>query len=243
MSQIARGPTLGEQVYIYIRDRIINGDYRPGQVLVESELAQKLEVSRTPVSNALIMLKERGLLEEQGSKLAVPVLTIKDVMDLYQCRLAFDGLATRMAAELISAKDLRRLEGNLQIWEEREGADDEDDFHALWVADLEFHDIIYQVTENRHLIRFAQISTDLLAVYRRNTILRLDEDESAKHPRTRHDVWLEHRHIFEAIKGRDPEVAEQAAREHIHNIIEHLEHMEVIKPVPDLSDGADEAPA
>ena len=170
MASIVRGPTLSEQVYSFTRDRIVNGFYRPGQVLVEAEIASELEVSRTPVSSALIMLKERGLLEERGGKLAVPELSIKDVVDLYRCRLAFDGLATRLASELIADRDLDRLEHHLQVWE-RPPTDD--DLHALWVADLGFHEIIYRVTGNRHLIRFAQIAHELAAVYRRNTIRRL----------------------------------------------------------------------
>ena len=199
----------------------MSGVYLPGQVISESELAKTLDVSRTPVSIALTTLLERGLLEQKNTKFTVPTLTLKDVVDLYTCRLAFDGLATRLAAETISDKDLQRLEHHLTVWE---NPPEEDDLHALWTADLSFHEIIYEVSNNRHLVRFAQIAAELAAVYRRNTIRRL-ENEGA---RSREDVRLEHQQIFEALAARDADLAEAAAREHIQNVIGQLEQMEVI---------------
>lgn len=223
MSSIVRGPTLSEQVYALLRDRIVGGQLRPGQPLIEAELAAELEVSRTPVSNALIMLKERGLLAERGGKLAVPVLTIEDIVALYRCRMALDALATRLAAEQITDEQLRRLERHLEVWERPSR---EDDLHALWVADLEFHQIIYQTTANRHLLHFGQISNELAAVYRRNTIRRLDRDGTGV--RSRETVRDEHRQILSALSDRDPDRSEAAARKHIDNVIAHLQRMEVI---------------
>jgi DNA-binding GntR family transcriptional regulator len=222
MEVISRNPNLSEQVYSYLKDRIIRGDYPPGKHVSEIELAQELKVSRTPVSIALTILTERGLLEHKAGKLFVPKLTLKDVIDLYQCRLAFDGLATRMAASLISKKDLSHLAKHLKVWEKPAK---EDDLYALWVADLSFHETIYRVSDNRHLIRFAQIASELAAVYRRNTIRRLGENNRQ---RSKEDVRLEHQKIYEALIAHDPDAAEAAAKTHIQNVIEHLNTMEVI---------------
>lgn len=225
MASIVRGPTLSEQVYAFLRDRIVSGAYGPGQPLVEAELAGELDVSRTPVSHALIMLKERGLLADRGGRLAVPVLSIGDVVDLYRCRLALDGLATRLAAERIADADLTRLERHLEVWERPA---DDDDLHALWVADLEFHQIIYRATANRHLIDFGQIASERAAVYHRTTIRRLDDDHEGL--RSRETVRDEHRRILEALVAHDPQRAEEAARRHIENVISYLDRMEVIPP-------------
>ena len=225
MAFISRGATLSEQVYNHVRERIISGDYQPGYTIIESELAQELNVSRTPVSNALIMLKERGLIKEHDGKIAVPRLNLKNVVDLYHCRWAFDSLATRLAATTIRRKDIKRLECNLQAWEKYS---EEDDKQALWVADLEFHDIIYKVSNNQHLLRFAQIATELVSIYRRNTILRLDNKAQAISNRSRSNVLEEHYNIFQALCNRDPEAAEHAASIHMRNVIAHLESIEVI---------------
>lgn len=211
---------MGEQVYTYIRQRIVNGFYRPGQTIVESELATALKVSRTPVSNAVIMLRERGLIEERNGRFITLDLTISDVIDLYQCRLAFDGLAAQLAATRITARELERLEGLLDAWGH---SSEESDSQALWVADLSFHGLIYQASDNQHLIRFSEIATDLLSTYRRVILDNLGRKEAAS--RAKSDVRREHERILEALATRDPHVSEEAAREHVRSVITYLERV------------------
>ena len=218
MPVVARGPNLGEQVFRLVRERIVGGHYPPGRIINESELAAQLAVSRTPVSNALIMLRERGLVEGRQGRLAVPRLDIDDVRDLYHCRLALDGLATRLAAERVTTADLA-------AWVEDDRGDDD---QALWVGDLGFHERIYGVSGNRHLARFARIAADLVAVYRHTTIRRLGEQPPTAEPRSRADVLDEHRCILEALRRRDPEAAEAAARSHIERVIAHLDTLDVV---------------
>ena len=222
---ISKGPALRDQVYIHLRDRIISGDFHPGEFLVEADLAEELKVSRTPVSNALVMLKERGLLEDHGGKAQVPILELADIVNLYWCRMALDGVAARLAATTISDLDLKRLQTHLQAWE---SPPRESDDSALWVSDLNFHNLIYEVTGNRHLMRFSQIAAELAAVYRRNTIRRLDEPGAGARQRSREDVRREHEAIFEAVRARDADGAEAAARAHIRNVIQHLERADLL---------------
>ncbi len=223
MQIISRSPTLSEQVYNFIRDQIIQGQYLPGKQLSEIELSQELKVSRTPVSIALSILVERGLLMQNSGKISVPQLNLKDVIDLYVCRLAFDATATKLAAELITKKELDQLAKELKVWE---NPAKEDDLYALWVADLSFHETIYQVSNNKHMIRFAQIATELASVYRKNTIRRLGSENQQ---RSKEDVRNEHQMIYEALVNHDAEAAETAAKQHIQNVINHLTKMEVIE--------------
>ncbi len=218
---IAKGPTLGEQVYAYIREKIVNDHYRPGQVIVESELAQELNVSRTPVSNAVIMLKERGLIEDRGGKLTVLDLSIRDVIDLYQCRLAFDGLAARLAAEWITDGELDALAGHLDVWEQVVEALDT---NALWVADLSFHELIYAASRNAHLQRFSEIATDLLSTYRRVILDNLAHAPDQQ--RGPEDVRREHEALYARLRVRDADGAEEAARDHVRNVVAFLERVE-----------------
>ena len=221
---ISRGPALRDQVYENLRDRIVSGELRPGQPLVEVELAAQLQVSRTPVSNAMVMLKERGLLEDVGGKLQVPILKLEDVVNLYWCRMALDGLAARLAAERITPKSLQTLEKHLKTWETPQRERDES---ALWVSDLDFHRLIYEVSGNRHLVRFSEMTVELAAVYRRNTIRRMTDPQS-RTSRSRDDVRAEHQAIFNAIATHHPERAEIAAREHIRMVIKHLEQADMM---------------
>lgn len=221
---VSRGPALREQVYDHIRDRIVSGSLEPGRVLVEVELAAELKVSRTPVSNALVMLKERGLLEDEGGRLRVPLLKLEDVIGLYWCRMGMDGIAARLAAQKITAKDLRLLEKYLKAWESPQR---EDDLSALWVSDLNFHQHIYKVAGNVHLSRFSEMTVELASVYRRNTIRRMT-DPTSRTSRSRDDVRAEHHAIFEAIAARNPDRAEEAARRHIQMVIKHLEQADML---------------
>ena len=221
---ISRAPALREQVYANIRDRIVSGDLEPGRVMVEVELAEELHVSRTPVSNALIMLRERGLLEEEGGRLRVPILTLPDVIQLYWCRLAHDGLASRLAAQRITASETQKLESYLRAWE---SPVQENDYSALWVSDLNFHQLIYQLAGNKHLLRFSETTMELGAAYQRNTFRRMTDPNSGTQ-RSRNDVRAEHEAIFVAIAAHRPDEAEQAARQHVQMVLSHLEQADVL---------------
>lgn len=224
---VSRGLALRDQVYNHIRDRIVSGELEPGHTLVEVEVAAELNVSRTPVSNALVMLRERGLLEDDGGKPRVPVLRLFDVIDLYWCRMGLDGIAARLAAEKIGAREAKVLEKYLRAWESPQR---EDDLSALWVSDLNFHQHIYKVAGNAHLSRFSEMTVELASVYRRNTIRRMTDPNSGT-SRSRDDVRAEHQAIFEAIVHRQPDQAEEAARQHIRMVIKHLGQADmVIKP-------------
>ncbi len=218
---VSKGPTLGEQIYELLKEKIVSGDYRPGSLLVESEVASNLNVSRTPVSNAFIMLRERGLLEYQSGRFYVAQLSLKSVIDLYQCRLAFDTLASRLAAEHITDADVCELEEYLKVWRE---ADKEEKAMTLWVADLRFHEKIYALSHNTHLIRFSNIAAELLALYRRSSIARLEiSGRATQVQRSREDVLTEHEAILDGLRARDSDYTEEAAREHIRRVIDNLE--------------------
>lgn len=231
---LERGPNLGERVYDVVRQRIVRGEYRPGELLNESELAAQLQVSRTPVSNALIMLRERGLVESRLGRLCVRRLSMDDVRDLFRCRVAFDGLATRLAAEQVTDLEVADLTADLDAW----SAAEPDDAQALWLADLGFHARIYRLSGNAHLVRFAEMAADLLAVYRHATILQLADRVAASAPRTRYDVERDHRDILAAIAARDPDRAEVAARRHIERVVAHLATLDLVVDPDDLVDFA-----
>ncbi len=235
MKVIEKGPTLGEQVYNFIREGIINDRYKPGQVIVESELAQELKVSRTPVSNAVIMLKERGLIEDRSGKFFVLNLSIRDVIDLYECRLAFDGMAARLAAERITSQELQGLASELGVWKQVVEAPDT---KTLWVADLNFHAAVYAASRNIHLRRFSEIATDLLSTYRRVILDNLSSRPDQQ--RTPEDVRREHEAIYEALSARDGDRAEAAARNHIGKVIEFLQRVQL--NFDTISFGVDPAP-
>ena len=105
MEPLALIPNLIEQVHLRLVDAIADGTLAPGERLTQEEVAQRLSVSRQPVSHALQLLKRQGLAVEIGKRgLAVAPVEPNRMRDLYQVRGALDGLAARLAAERVSGR-------------------------------------------------------------------------------------------------------------------------------------------
>src|SRR5271155_4652644 len=114
-SDITEAPLLTEAVYQQLIGEIVDGVLAPGQRIRQAALAARLGVSRAPVSHALQLLKQRGLVSESG-KMGVEVTPINSdrVRDLYQIRARLDGLAARLAAARtkvgeLPSKDIERV--------------------------------------------------------------------------------------------------------------------------------------
>jgi DNA-binding GntR family transcriptional regulator len=108
---IQRSKSLHEQVYEAVRTRILSGQVRPGERLVETQLAQELQVSRTPLREALRKLQQEGLLAaEVGGGLRVATLSIQDAIELYDCRLALEGFAIAAACQQATPDQLEAME-------------------------------------------------------------------------------------------------------------------------------------
>ncbi|MGY2894885.1 GntR family transcriptional regulator [Deinococcus sp. UYEF24] len=225
---ITKLPLIREQVYLHLLNCIISGQYRPGEVLQEAQIAKSLEVSRTPVGNALVMLRERGLLSGDDHKPRVPVLTLKDVTDLYWTRLGLDGVAARLAAQQARPDHLNDMEVALAALERQMGLARD---YVVWVEEFDFHQAIYRATENAHLIRMVKVTGELALVYQHSVTSKAEVTgaDSARPGRSTETIYSEHRAIYEAIRDRAPEQAEQAAREHILNVIAHIQQAGVIQ--------------
>ena len=102
-------PNLIDQVHVRMVDAIAEGVLAPGERLTQEEVAERLNVSRQPVSHALQLLKRQGLAVEHGRRgLSVAPIDPERMRDLYQLRAVIDGLACRLAAERSRAVARRR---------------------------------------------------------------------------------------------------------------------------------------
>lgn len=204
MKKVLKHPRRGEQVYASIRDSICEGRLEAGTHLVQEELAARLGVSRQPVQQALILLKNDGLVLERGSRgLYVAPVDVGATIHRYQIRLGLDQLAARLCAERASrhpdfaesllADGTRILDaGNRAIARKR---------HRDAVAqDVEFHSFLYERSGNPMIALTAE---PLWHYLRRVMITVLSYAERGPL------VWDEHREILELLaKGeRDQGVA------------------------------------
>ncbi|MEO9820818.1 MAG: GntR family transcriptional regulator [Paracoccaceae bacterium] len=184
-----------------ILDAIDVGVFKPGDRLVESELADRFGVSRTPIREALQRLETQSLLSRDGRSLIVASLDHNQMAELYVVRRELEGLAASLAARHATNEEVRIL---------REMVDADnllvDDPPALARANRRFHKQVHLASHNRYLVQ------QLDLVYR--TMALMATTSLAAVGRTR-DAQTEHDLIVKAIEKKDEESAGAALREHI----------------------------
>ncbi|HPT86322.1 MAG TPA: GntR family transcriptional regulator [Bacillota bacterium] len=197
---------LRELVFESLREAIISGQLRPGERMMEIQLAEEMGVSRTPVREAIRKLELEGLVEMIPRKGAyVAGLSLRDIADVFEIRRALEGLAAELAADRITDEELERLERYLVIISEQIEAGN---LEEVVQTDTDFHTLLYQASRNN---RLSQIINNL-----REQIQRF-RTTSLSYPGRMKAALEEHRKIVEAISSRDEEQARRIAQEHIEN--------------------------
>src|SRR5262245_15707411 len=151
MEPLAPAPNLIEQVYVRLVDAIADGSLAPKQRLTQEEIAERLSVSRQPVSHALQILKRQGLMVELGKRgLVVAPVEPDRIRGLYQVRAALDGLASRLAAERVKARtaEPRELEALRSRLAAGGGSASDESVHEWIELDVAFHSAIYVLSGN-----------------------------------------------------------------------------------------------
>lgn len=195
---------LREVIFNTIREAIIGGELKPGERLMEVQLAEKMGVSRTPVREAIRKLELEGLVEMIPRKGAhVAEVSVKDIMDVLEVRASLDGLATALAAERMKEEELRELK---HIYTQFANYVEKESLQGTVKKDVEFHDIIYRAAKNEKLM---QINNNLREQVQRFRVIYLKGYSSPK------NIIKEHEEIINAISSRDPEMARRVAQEHI----------------------------
>ncbi|MGB9804170.1 GntR family transcriptional regulator [Desulfofundulus sp.] len=201
---------LRELVFESLREAIIQGRLKPGERLMEIQLAEEMGVSRTPVREAIRKLELEGFVVMVPRKGAyVAGISVKDIVDVFEVRAALEALAAGLAAERITDEELEELERALVKTYEVSSQD----LDALVETDTRFHELIYKASRNERLI---QIITNLA-----DQIQRFRATSLAQPGRTKHALE-EHKQIVEAISERNVELAQILAREHIENAEQSL---------------------
>jgi DNA-binding GntR family transcriptional regulator len=197
---------LRDVVFQTLREAILRGELEPGERLMELPLAQKLGVSRTPIREAIRMLELEGLavtVPRKGAEVAR--MTLKDMEDVLEIREVLDELAVKLAIEKISAEQLELLR---VVKKEFERNTKSRDVRKIAESDVQFHDIIYEATDNPKLV--GMLSNFQAQAYR----YRVEYLKDA----TSYPVLIrEHEAIVEAIETKDAKKAMQAMHDHVTN--------------------------
>ena len=197
-------PNLVEQVHAAILSEIAAGRLLPGTRIIQEQLAQELGVSRQPVQQALMLLRNQGVLRDApGRGLIVAPMDLDYVRNMYDVRAVIEGLACRKAAEINAAK--AKVDGPALIRDGREAVA-AGSVSAMIAADMAFHGFIYALSENP-LIAPAMEAHWTYTQRVMGEVLMRDEK-----PR---DIWDQHEQILEAIASGNGKKAEDLVRSHI----------------------------
>ena len=196
-----------KDAYTLILEAIEAGVYKPGDRLVESELAERLGVSRTPVREALQRLETQSMLSRDGRSLMVASLDHNQLAELYAVRTELEGLAARLAARHATDEETRVLRSMVEDDRALLGGDP----RLLSRANKRFHKQIHLASHNRFLVQQLDLLHRSMALMATTSLAAEGRDEVA---------MVEHDQIVSAIEERDGEAAYQALKSHISRAFE-----------------------
>ncbi|MEC1523859.1 GntR family transcriptional regulator [Neobacillus niacini] len=206
--------------YIEIKQQIINGELQPGQSLVEETLTKELEISRTPLREALQRLEMEELVVRQSNgRLKVAPISKKEVEEIFVTRSLLEGLIAGQAAEKAEEKDVQNLLNVLKMINE---ASEKGDYQEIMHYGSEFHLCLYDISKNTITVKILSMLNDHILRYRR-LFPKRGKDRSGK-------VIEEHALILNCIIAKDVKGAELAMQKHIlsslDTLIENIEQHE-----------------
>jgi DNA-binding GntR family transcriptional regulator len=202
---------LVDEVAEELRQRIYSGVYPLGTPLRQEQLAEDLEISRTPLREAIRVLENEGLLHSEPSRtVRVVSADVPKLLAAYQMREVLDGLAARLAA---GAPDQAQRETLMAIIERQQCAIDPWDFREYTQANVEFHTAMIDLADNEYLR--AQIPLVRMSGQVFSPVNHLEPEHAAA-------AVAQHREIAAAIVKGDGERAERLARAHIRSTMKGI---------------------
>jgi GntR family transcriptional regulator, rspAB operon transcriptional repressor len=198
--------SLTDQIYNKMKDMLLYGNLKPGEILTVGEIADKFNISRTPVREAFTVLKQDGLLDVLPHKgYLVSRIDLKDLEDLFAVRIILEGGAAELAAMNASKEMILQLE-QLAIIEINEDDNDKEEIFYM-KTNLNFHTFIAKTCRNDRLVNL--IANCLNHMQR---VLYWDLKSSSLL-----SMQTEHMEFVELIKKRDPVAAKKFMIQHIES--------------------------
>lgn len=207
---------LRDVVFNTLRQAILRGELKPGERLMEIQLANKLGVSRTPIREAIRKLELEGLvlmIPRKGAEVAD--ITEKSLMDVLEVRKALEELSVRLTCDRITKEEIGELKVAAEGFRETLNSDD---ITEIAEADVRFHDVIYAATKNQKLIQLLNNLHEQMYRYR---------IEYLKNEEVYPKLLREHDEIISRISRGEQEEAVRIVCEHIDNQVNAV--MDVIR--------------
>lgn len=225
---IRRSQHLHEQTYQALRTAILSGELAAGTRLVETQLAEMLEVSRTPIREAMRLLERENLVSADSSGgLRVATLSVGDAGYLYDCRIALEQMAVAEACRHATKEHLQAIKRAIEEAEKLLNQKNHQlTNYQMLLMDYQFHRLLAESSGNRWLVSL------LTQVFDKMALLRL---RTTQHNPRVLEIRQEHRRIYTAIAKRDTESAIAAIQEHLvaskARVIQEIQQLEATDTV------------
>jgi DNA-binding GntR family transcriptional regulator len=200
-----QAPPLYQQVYERVRNSILTGELRPGSKVVVTKLAEEMQISRTPLREALRQLQQEGLLIQGQTCSIVVSLNQKDFEELSMCRLILEKEIIKMVVHEISDENLKEAEQF--VHEAKKALSNQQQLEVLQL-NAKFHQVLINACPNKQLVELLNQVRSKLLLYRANIL---------KKEKINLETLNEHLSILEALKDRDEERAVQEIEQHSMN--------------------------
>lgn len=198
---------LSELAYSTIKEGIISGKFKSGEVLPEVRIAQSLSISRTPLREALNKLHAEGLVDIIPNKgCVIKKLELRDILEITLVREALEGMVARLACEKVSKEEVNEIISWFPPFDKKL---EETDYLKACEAGVKLHQFLRGKANNRLLeqqVAFLDMQ------------IKITTKMAAEIPGRYQEAFNEHKAIVEALLMKDPELAEKKMREHITKI-------------------------
>lgn len=204
--------TLTETAYKYIFDGILNGKYRAGQSISPDNIVKSLNMSKTPVREALVQLEVEGLVSRNGRFYNVIFLDENEVLELYEIRGILESEATYLATKKLTPEILSDLKNTLEMFKKLNQEGDPD---PMKMADLngKIHSIIAKASGNRYIAEYTtQIRLKLKVI--RTALFSSNERRLSE--------IREHEDVIRAMESGNAVAARDRMKMHVTEVIEYL---------------------
>lgn len=221
--------SLTDEIADILRARILKGEYKVGEKIKETRIADEFRVSRTPIREALHKLRKEGLIEYKTNRgCFARGITLRDVNDIFAIRMALEDLTIEWAVSRISKDDLKALD---DACTRMKAAVEKNDSDTVLAINKEFHNIIYNATGSRFM---GQILRSYKEYIEQTQLVIFYEHSYLQH------ILYEHMAILNAMKAYDTEAAKKAMRDHMQK--SRLRTLAVYKLEEDDESGEEQLP-
>ncbi|MGG3466940.1 GntR family transcriptional regulator [Neobacillus pocheonensis] len=198
--------SLRERVYIHIKDLILEGEFKTGDRLVERELAERLNISRTPIREALFRLESQGFVKTVPRKgVIVADISEKEIIEVFTILSSLEVLAAKLAVQKLDDETSNKISDYIKKAENSLGNENDSTFSQLH---SEFNHLLYSAAKNNKLYEILSGLSDYISAFAKTGF---------KNPGRAAKSMEEHLKIMEAIGNQEIEMAEYLTKIHIEN--------------------------